>query len=251
MLAIIGGTGLSKLDGFKSRGREKCSTRFSAEPVVIELCEVAGVTVAFLPRHGKQQAVPPHKINYRANIRALTQLGVTDIVAINAVGGIHKDLGPGSFAVPEQIIDYTANRQSTFFEEDIAAVTHIDFTYPYAEGIRQQILASVAAVNAVIERPRACLDGGVYGCTSGPRLETAAEIIRCQRDGCDMVGMTGMPEAALAEEAGIEYGSLAFSVNWAAGLSAELISLDEIRRIVEAGMEFVTAVAQGIASAYR
>ncbi len=250
MLAIIGGTGLSKLDGFKSRGREQCSTRFSAEPVVIELCEFDGVTVAFLPRHGKAQAVPPHKINYRANIRALKQLGVTDIAAVNAVGGIHKNLGPGAFAVPEQIIDYTANRQSTFFEEDISTVTHIDFTYPYAECIRQQILNSVAAVNAVIERPRACLDGGVYGCTSGPRLETAAEIIRCTRDGCDMVGMTGMPEAALAKEAGIEYGSLAFSVNWAAGLSTELITLDEIHTVFEAGMEFVTAVLQGIASAY-
>ena len=250
MLAIIGGTGLSKLDGFETRARQKCKTRFSSEAVVIELCERAGVTVAFLPRHGKKQSIPPHKVNYRANISALKQLGVTSIVAINAVGGIHPSLGPGTFAVPDQIIDYTANRKSTFFEDDIEVVTHIDFTHPYAGSMRQQILASVAATNVSSNNARECLDGGVYGCTSGPRLETAAEISRCKRDGCDMVGMTGMPEAALAREVAIDYGSLAFSVNWAAGLSTELISLEEIYRIVGKGMGFVNAVLEDIASSY-
>lgn len=248
MLGIIGGTGLSKLGGFAITEQKQCTTEFSAEPVVIEFAQSAGATVAFLPRHGRDQSVPPHKVNYRANIRALAQLGVRQIVAINAVGGIHKSLEPGAFAVPDQIIDYTANRQSTFFDENIEAVTHIDFTYPYAENVRQQILASVAAVNARASSPRECLDGGVYGCTSGPRLETAAEITRCKQDGCDMVGMTGMPEAALAREAGIDYGSLAFSVNWAAGLSEELISLAEIYKIVDAGMGFVNRVLQELAS---
>jgi 5'-methylthioinosine phosphorylase len=248
VLGIIGGTGLSTLDGFETTGQQQCITEFAAAPVVVEFAAIAGATVAFLPRHGRSQSVPPHRVNYRANIRALEKLGVSVIVAINAVGGIHKNLGPGAFAVPDQIIDYTANRQSSFFDENIEAVTHIDFTYPYAEHVRQQILTSVAAVNALASSTRTCLDGGVYGCTSGPRLETAAEIRRYKQDGCDMVGMTGMPEAALAREAGIDYGSLAFSVNWAAGLSEQLISLDEIYKIVDAGMGFVNSVLQELAS---
>lgn len=197
------------------------------------LCQHGTQKLAFLPRHGASHNVPPHKINYRANIWALHQLSVTEIVAVNAVGGIHADLAPGQFAVPNQIIDYTSGRGTTFHDEDAGGVRHIDFTFPYDQDFRKVLLKACKQADSHGVK---VMDGGVYACVNGPRLETAAEVARIKRDGCDMIGMTGMPEAALAREAGIAYASLALSVNWAAGIGTDVITMDEIHRVLDTGI---------------
>jgi 5'-methylthioinosine phosphorylase len=190
--------------------------------------------VAFIARHGRGHKVPPHRINYRANIWALQHIGVRAVIGVNAVGGIHERTGPGALAVPRQIIDYSWGREHTYFADGLDAVTHIDFTNPYAESLRQLLLRSAADVPVWGE--------GVYACTQGPRLESAAEVRRLQRDGCDMIGMTGMPEAALARELGLAYACLALSVNWAAGLTEEPISMEAIGAVLGTGMASVIAV---------
>lgn len=242
MLAIIGGTGLTRLEGFEQVGVETLATPYSDAGVELPRFQSAGREFIFLPRHGAEHQLAPHRINYRANIWALAEAGVRDIVAVNAVGAIHRDLRPGTFAVPDQIIDYSHSRESTFFDGELQPIDHIDFTTPYSETLRQRVLQSVERVNERRESPCAALAAGTYGCMQGPRLETAAEIRRLARDGCDMVGMTGMPEAALARELQLQYASLALSVNWAAGLSDDPITLADIHAVLESGMEFVAAV---------
>ena len=150
---------------------------------------------------------------------------------MNAVGGIADELHPGALAIPDQLIDYSSGREGTFFDAD--ELVHIDFSDPYSESMRQQLLAAAKRANHVSESPCNVIDGGVYACTQGPRLETKAEIRRLQNDGCTMVGMTGMPEAALAREAELSYACIALSVNWAAGISDEIITLDDIYAVVE------------------
>lgn len=242
MLAIIGGTGLAKLKGFKQVGADSIDSAYSTSKIELQRFSGDGNEFIFLPRHGPEHELPPHAINYRANIAALAEAGVNVIVAVNAVGGIHKDLPPGAFAVPDQIIDYTFAREMTFFDSDTDPVSHIDFTEPYSEAIRQRILMAAHAVNEGGRLECAVMAGGTYGCMQGPRLETAAEIRRLARDGCDMVGMTGMPEAALARELNLEYASLSLSVNWGAGLSDQAITLDDIHAVLDNGMEYVGAV---------
>ena len=166
------------------------------------------------------------------------EAGVDRIVAVNAVGGIHPQLQTGTFCVPDQLIDYTWGRASTYFEDDLQSVTHIDFTSPYDEPVREQLLAALKAQNI------GCLPFGVYAATQGPRLETAAEIRRLERDGADLVGMTGMPEAALARELGLAYACLALVVNPAAGKATEVITMEAIEAVVVAGMQQVKAVLQ-------
>ena len=242
MLAIIGGTGLAKLKGFNQVGADAVDSPYTGSQIELLRFSSDGNEFIFLPRHGAEHELPPHAINYRANIAALADAGVTEIVAVNAVGAIHEDLHPGSFAVPDQIIDYSYGREMTFFDSEKQPVSHIDFTEPYSEAIRQRILQAADAVNESGDAGCAVMAGGTYGCMQGPRLETAAEIRRLARDGCDMVGMTGMPEAALARELNIDYASLALSVNWGAGLSAEPITLADIHAVLDYGMEFVAAV---------
>jgi 5'-methylthioinosine phosphorylase len=198
--------------------------------------------VAFIARHGRGHKVPPHRINYRANIWALHHIGVRAVIGVNAVGGIHARTGPGALAVPRQIIDYSWGREHTYFADGLDAVTHIDFTEPYAESLRQLLLRSAGNVDVWGE--------GVYACTQGPRLESAAEVRRLQRDGCDMIGMTGMPEAALARELGLAYACLALSVNWAAGLTEEPISMEAIGAVIDTGMASVLAVLTRAIAAY-
>ena len=246
MLAVIGGTGLSVINCFTIVGTEQVNTSFSSSTVDVTICESHGQRLAFLPRHGAAHRVPPHKINYRANIAALKKLGVKKIVAINAVGAIHPDLVPGSFSVPHQLIDYSHSRESTFFDNTDDEVIHIDFTAPFTEGLRQILINSAKLLNTARGCGVAVLNDGVYGVTQGPRLETAAEIMKLKSDGCDMVGMTAMPEAALARELGIEYACLAISVNWAAGLSDGLISLGEIRAILAGCIGTVESVLQSV-----
>ena len=211
MLGIIGGTGLTKLPGLSITHRQVIRTPYGEPSGPLTFGELDGHPVAFLARHGYGHTIPPHLVNYRANIWALHHQGVEHMVSVGTVGGIHPDLAPGALCVPDQILDYTWGRINTFSEYNGHAVTHLDFTWPYCEDMRERCRQ---ALHMAGER---FLDGGVYAAVQGPRLETKAEIDRLARDGADMVGMTGMPEAYLARELGVCYAAIAVSVNWAAG----------------------------------
>lgn len=232
-LAIIGGTGLTSLKDLEITAREVVHTPYGEPSGPLTYGELCGHQVIFLARHGYGHTIPPHKVNYRANMWALKEHGAEKVIAVNAVGGIREDLAPGRLVFPDQIIDYTWSRVNTYFEEGLTHVTHIDFTHPYCNELRQQLIrgASEVGVDAA--------DHGTYGATQGPRLETAAEVDRLERDGCDMVGMTGMPEAALARELGVCYACTAVVANWAAGRGADEITMAEIERNLKAGMEAV------------
>jgi 5'-methylthioinosine phosphorylase len=229
-LAIIGGTGLTQLSNLKIIDRVQLDTPFGNPSAEFVTGELYDKKVIFLARHGNPHTIPPHKINYRANIWGLKQLGVDQIIAVAAVGGITEAMAPAHIAIPDQIIDYTYGRRHTFFEEDLAEVIHIDFTHPYTPQLRSKLIT--AAANAKI----AVTPLGTYGCTQGPRLETTAEIQRMERDGCDLVGMTGMPEAALAKELGIDYAAISVVANWAAGKTDSEITMAEIEQHLHIGM---------------
>lgn len=201
-----------------------------------------GREVVFLARHGYGHTIPPHAVNYRANIWALASQGIKAIVAVASVGGIRADLGPGVLVVPTQIIDYTYGRKGTFFDGADGIVKHVDFTHPYTPALRRRVLDACTRCN------ESAVDGGVYATVQGPRLETAAEIDRLERDGADMVGMTAMPEAALAREAGVDYACLAVVVNWAAGRgnSSEGISFEAIGVVLEQSMARVRRVLEHV-----
>lgn len=230
-LAIIGGTGLSQMNGLQITSAESLTTPFGQPSADYILGTLNGTDVVFLARHGNPHTIPPHKINYRANIWGLQKLGVTDIIAVAAVGGITPSMKPTHIAIPDQIIDYSYGREHTFFADDLDAVTHIDFTYPYNQSLRDRLIQTAKKENLLIS------SSGTYGCKQGPRLESAAEIKRMEQDGCDLVGMTGMPEAALAKELDINYATIAIVVNWAAGKSAGEISMAEIEIHLKKGMD--------------
>ncbi|MBF8269914.1 MAG: mtnP [Gammaproteobacteria bacterium] len=229
-LAIIGGTGLSALAGVTIDDSKACHTPYGEPSAKLVFGNFAGRPIVFLARHGNPHVIPPHQVNYRANLWALKSNGVEHIIAVNAVGGITAAMAPERIVIPDQIIDYTWSRQHTFFEDDLKTVTHVDFTHPYSALLRQKIIAAAAA--ARIDT----VNRGTYGATQGPRLETAAEIDRMQRDSCDIVGMTGMPEAGLARELGLDYASICLVVNWAAGKSTEEITMAIIEGHLKAGM---------------
>lgn len=234
MIGIIGGTGLSQLNGFSVKEQKWLETPFGEPSSMLSFGDYQGRSLVFLARHGVPHKVAPHLINYRANLSALKQVGVTKIIAINAVGGIHPDLGPTEIAVPDQIVDYTYGRASTVYDGcHVESVDHIDFSFPYTQALRQALLNACSSLNIK------CLAQGTYAATQGPRLETAAEIKRLKADGCDMVGMTGMPEAALAREFGLDYACLALSVNWAAGLTKQVITMKDIEAALQVGMSKV------------
>lgn len=232
-VAIIGGTGLTRLDHLEITHREVVHTPYGEPSGPITHGILHGREVLFLARHGYGHTIPPHRVNYRANLWALQHLGVERLFAVAAVGGIHDAMYPGRVGFPDQVIDYTWGRKHTFFEDDLTHVTHIDFTYPYDDDMRQLLMTSAREVNLD------AVEGGTYGATQGPRLETAAEIRRMKHDGCDVVGMTGMPEAALARELGIGYASCTVVANWAAGLDPAPITMAEIERHLSTGMENV------------
>ncbi len=233
LLAIIGGTGLTSLETLSISHREMVSTPYGEPSGPLTHGELGGKAVVFLARHGYGHTIPPHKVNYRANLWALQHIGVDQVIAVAAVGGIRADMEPGCLVFPDQIIDYTWSRGHTFFEDDLTHVTHIDFTYPYCEELRQKLIQ--AARHAGLD----AREGGTYGTMQGPRLETAAEIMRLERDGCDMVGMTGMPEAALARELDLRYAACAVVANWAAGKSGGKITMEDIQHQLTGGMEKV------------
>ena len=229
-LAIIGGTGLTQLSDLTIIKRDKLTTPYGSPSADFITGELNQKEVIFLARHGNPHTIAPHKINYRANIWGLKQLGVEQIIAVAAVGGITEEMAPAHIAIPDQIIDYSHDRKHTFFEDENTPVTHIDFTYPYSQKLRAALISAAAKANINISPI------GTYGCTQGPRLETAAEIKRMERDGCDVVGMTGMPEAALAKELGIDYAAISVIANWAAGKTAGEITMAEIEQHLHVGM---------------
>ncbi len=238
-LAIIGGSGFYSL-AEKDDIPEALSipTPYSAAPVKIQRGNISNTKVFFIARHGEDHSIPPHKINYRANLWALKELGVKQIIAVNAVGGIQTEMEPGQIVMPDQIIDYTYGREQTFFDglnhnglsEENSLENHIDFTFPYDQKIRNNISALSKKLNLSI------MDIATYACTQGPRLETVAEVSKLRNDGCDIVGMTGMPEAALARELEMNYVCLALVVNKAAGLGEELITITEIQKVMNVGI---------------
>jgi 5'-methylthioinosine phosphorylase len=238
MWAILGGSGLTTLAELEDVRRQVVRTPYGEPSGALTFGRLRGKDVVFLARHGYGHTIPPHAVNYRANIWALAAQGVREVIAIASVGGIRADLGPGVLAVPSQIIDYTHSRASTYFDGVDGLVTHIDFTHPYCPQLRTKLLQACTRAGEQV------VDGGVYAAMQGPRLETAAEIGRLERDGAHMVGMTGMPEAALAREAGLSYAALVVVANWAAGRAESRagIVLTDIGAVLEQAMVRVRTI---------
>ena len=242
-LAVIGGTGVYRLAALEDVESRHFDTPWGAPSGPLRIGRLGQARVAFLARHGEGHALPPHRVNYRANLHALRQAGASRVLALNTVGGITDAYGPRVLACPDQVIDYTWGRESTFWDGEGEAL-HVDFGHPYSPMFRHKLLAAARVTGAQV------VDGGCYGATQGPRLETNAEIARMRRDGCDLVGMTGMPEAALARELGLEYACLAIVANWAAGCGdAQEITLAEVLDNVAAASaglpELVAELARG------
>ncbi len=232
-LAVIGGTGFTDIAGFDEQRREAAITPYGVPSAPLVYGTLHEQPLVTLQRHGERRNIPPHMVNYRANAWALQQAGAKNVIGVAAVGGISADAEPARVVIPDQIIDYTSTREHTFFAANLVEVQHIDFTWPYTAELRAQLLQ--AATRAGVD----ALDGGVYGATQGPRLETAAEIARMEHDGCTLVGMTGMPEAALMRELGLGYACCAVVVNRAAGKADGPITMDVIRANLDAGMQRV------------
>lgn len=227
-LAVIGGSGLYALPGFKLEESLEGETPYGMPSGAIRVGQLHGRRVAFLARHGEGHALPPHRINYRANVHALAQLQPAAVLAINTVGGIAPTCAPRSLVVPDQIIDYTWGRAATYWDE-AGPMRHAEFGEPYSVHLRNRLLDAGQGAGVGL------VEVGCYGATQGPRFETVAEIARMRQDGCDIVGMTGMPEAALARELQLDYASVAPVANWAAGCGdGAPISLDEVFANLEA-----------------
>ncbi|HEY3178878.1 MAG TPA: S-methyl-5'-thioinosine phosphorylase [Casimicrobiaceae bacterium] len=242
MLAIIGGTGLTRLAALAVAHREVVRTPYGEPSAALIFGQLDGQDAVFLARHGHGHTIPPHRVNYRANLWALKDRGASAVVAVASVGGICR-CAPGDLVVPHQLIDYTSGREHTFFDGGDQQVVHVDFTHPYSNEFRGWLLAAAKAANLAVA------DGGVYGAVSGPRLETAAEIDRMERDGATLVGMTGMPEAALARELGLPYAAVCVVVNHAAGRvdSAEEVSMERIAKVLETAMDRVHILLKHLA----
>ena len=240
MLAVIGGSGLSQLANLDVSHREVLRTPYGEPSGAVTFGQICGRPVAFLARHGYGHTIPPHAVNYRANIWALWKRGAAGIVSVASVGSIRADLKPGDVVIPHQIIDYTWGRKSTFHDGQDGKVTHIDFTDPYDEALREKLIEAAAASGIVVS------PSAVYAATQGPRLETAAEINRLERDGGDIVGMTGMPEAALARELGVPYAAISVVANYAAGRadSRDGISFEAIEAVLHESMGHVRMIIE-------
>jgi 5'-methylthioadenosine phosphorylase len=240
MLAIIGGSGLTQLASLEVGRRKLSRTPYGDPSGALTFGRIGNCDVVFLARHGYGHTIAPHEVNYRANVWALKDAGADSIVSVASVGGIRNDIWPGALILPHQVIDYTWGRASTYFEGPGTPVNHIDFTEPYSRPMRERLLKAAAACGERIT------DGGVYAATQGPRLESAAEINRLERDGADIVGMTGMPEAALARELGLQYAAIAVVANYAAGRgdSERAVPLDKIEAILEEAMRRVRRVIE-------
>ena len=240
MLGIIGGTGLTQLANLHIIRRQLIRTPFGEPSGPLTYGEICGHAVVFLARHGNGHTIPPHAVNYRANLWALKEHKAGHIVSVASVGGIHPDLALGTLVIPDQIIDYTYGRKNSYYNGGDQSVTHIDFTEPYSRCMRAKIMAAVASAGET------AIDAGVYAAVQGPRLETAAEINRLERDGATMVGMTGMPEAALARELGLNYAAIGVVANHAAGRGSSKIAISgaEVQTTLAQAMERVRTVLE-------
>ena len=239
-VAIIGGSGLSQLGNMEVTQRRVMRTPYGEPSGPLTFGRIKEREVMFLARHGYGHTIAPHEVNYRANMWALKDAGADMVVSVASVGGIRADITPGALVLPDQIIDYTWGRSSTYFEGAGVPVNHIDFTEPYSAQLRRKILAAAKACGEKI------LDGGTYAATQGPRLETAAEITRLERDGAHIVGMTGMPEAALAREISLDYAAIAVVANYAAGRadSKRAVPLDKIGEVLDEAMGRVRKIIE-------
>ena len=240
LVGIIGGSGLTALKNLEITRREVMRTPYGEPSAPLIHGRIGGQDAVFLPRHGHGHTIPPHAVNYRANIWALKETGATHVIGVNAVGAITTALAAGSLAFPDQIIDYTYGREHTFFGNDQKPVTHTDFTYPYCDALRRVLIEMAREAGLEVA------EHATYAATQGPRFETIAEINRLERDGAHIVGMTGMPEAGLARELALCYASIAVIANPAAGRAAGVISLKEIERTLDAGMEKVRALLERV-----
>ncbi|MCK9195287.1 MAG: S-methyl-5'-thioinosine phosphorylase [Nevskia sp.] len=237
-IAVIGGTGMDAWPGLEVKRRLEVPTPYGNTSAPLLQGRIYDCDAIFLARHGEGHKIPPHSINYRANLWALREVGVTHVIGIGAVGAIARWFEPGALAVPSDIIDYTWGRAHTYSDGGAGSqLQHIEFNAPYAASVRSVLLESAQLAGLSAH------DGGVHGVTQGPRLESPAEVRRMRQDGCDMIGMTGMPEAALAAELELAYGCLAVSVNWAAGIGSGDIH-GEIHRSIEIGMSRVRSVLE-------
>ncbi|MBU2784356.1 S-methyl-5'-thioinosine phosphorylase [Acidithiobacillus ferriphilus] len=238
VVGIIGGSGLTRLKNLQINNRRVIRTPFGEASGPLTFGQLGGQEVVFIARHGYGHTIPPHRVNYRANIWALHHVGVTHVIAVAAVGGISAAMRSGVICLPDQLMDYTSGRPSTFFEGGESMVVHIDFSEPYCPRVRERLLQAAGTAGIAV------VGGGTYAATQGPRLETTAEIRRIERDGGDVVGMTGAPEAVLAREIGLCYAPLSLVVNSAAGKSAEPITMEAIDAVMHEGMERVRKVLE-------
>lgn len=240
MLAIIGGSGLTALSNLDISRREIVRTPYGEPSGSLVFGKLSGQPAIFLPRHGHGHTIPPHQVNYRANIWALKQAGALGVISVASVGGVSCHYEPGDIVLPDQVIDYTWGRESTFFDGSDGIVKQVDFTHPYDYDLRKQLIAAAKKIGEPIK------EGGVYAAIQGPRLETAAEVNRYERDGADLVGTTGMPEAVLARELDLPYVSIHLVTNYAAGRCGSFggIKVSDIQDVVQQRMGAVRSIIE-------
>ncbi len=239
MLAVIGGSGVYGLEGLEAGRRGRADTKYGLTSGELVEGELADRPIAFIARHGEDHSIAPHLVNYRANIEALRHAGATRVLAICTVGSIDADLLPGTFVVPDQIVDYTWGRAHTFHEPG-DPVPHVDFTDPYTPSWRAEVGGTLKEAGVGFA------DGATYAAVQGPRFETAAEIRRFRNDGCTIIGMTGMPEAALAREAGLDYAAICPVANLAAGLATVELTAEEVFAAVSPMLEPIQAIVASL-----
>lgn len=233
-IAIIGGTGVYDPSILTNIREETVSTSYG--DVTLKIGTYKGEEVAFLARHGSGHSIPPHKINYRANIMALKKAGVERVIATSAVGSLNRRMKPGDFVILDQFLDFTKSRTYTYFDGGDTGVVHIDYTDPYCPEVSRTIYEAAKALGIEAHQ------GGCYVCTEGPRYETAAEIRMFERLGGDLVGMTNVPEVILAREAGLCYGVIAMVTNWAAGISPTPLTHEEVTEVMNKNAENLRAL---------
>ena len=247
-LAIIGGSLLKEISGLEKITEERIRTPFGLPSDNFISGEIDDFEVVFFNRHGFSHHIAPHQINYKANMFVLKILDITHIISIAAVGGITEKMSPMKWVVPDQIIDYTHGRVHTYNDGNDKEVQHIDFSYPFDEVLSARIIEAIEMESCDPESK------ATYGVTQGPRLETVAEIRRMENDGCDIVGMTAMPEAAFARELEMKYATLSLVVNWAAGKGGVegsipvLVSMDEIKQRISEGNKTTEKIIHNVVS---